>query len=109
MWFIYMMGMAFADCPQDDSYEQNDDINSAVSLGGNSATGLFVCDTDEDWFIIQGTSGQLLTIDATFLHADGDIDIKLYELAAPETSIASSVSITDNESLTHMAETTGSY
>ena len=48
-------------------------------------------------------------IDAAFVHADGDIDLKLYDATDGENDIAFSVSVSDNESLTYFVDTTGSY
>ena len=107
--FFLMASAAFANCPTDDTYEDNDTYQTAVALNGSSATGLYVCDTDSDWFLIQGTAGELLTIDASFVHADGDIDIKLYDATDSENSIDSSTGISDNETITYFVETTGTY
>lgn len=109
MLLLVMGWSAFADCPTDDSFEDNDSFEQAVLFPGPSESGLWVCYADEDWYQIQGTAGELLTIDATFAHADGDIDLKLYDATDGENDIAFSVSVSDNEQITHLAETTGPY
>ena len=56
MILLLSMGWsAFADCPADDSFEDNDSYAQAALFPGPSFNGLWVCDTDEDWFQIQGT------------------------------------------------------
>ena len=110
MIFAMILGFnAWADCPQDDAYEDNDSYQEAATLNNSSESDLFVCDTDEDWFLVSGTQGELLTIEAMFTHADGDIDLKLYDGSDFENALASSVSVSDNETLSYMADSSGSY
>ena len=100
---------AWADCPQDDSYEDNDSAQEAADLNSNAESNLYVCDSDEDWFWVSGTEGELLTIDAIFSHVDGDIDLKLYATNDWENPLSSAVTVSDNETLSYMVETSGSY
>ncbi|MEC7983737.1 MAG: hypothetical protein VX278_01155 [Myxococcota bacterium] len=110
MFVLMVVGLnAWANCPQDDAYEDNDTYDEAVALNNASESNLFVCDTDEDWFLVSGTQGELLTIEANFKHDDGDIDLKLYDGSDFDSALASAVSVSDNETLSHMVETSGSY
>jgi hypothetical protein len=63
-------------CPTD-SLEDNDSASSPATLTEGLHNGLYVCNSDEDWYVIPLLAGADLTIDATFTHAEGDIDLEL--------------------------------
>ena len=87
-------------CPTD-SFEENDAFAAAVPLTAATASTLTVCSADQDWYSIAVGAGQTLTVSALFPHAEGDVDITLYD--ATETWLASSVSVTDDEELSWTA------
>ncbi len=70
---------------------------------------------DVDVFKFRATMGQEITARATFIHANGDVDIKLFapSLAAtvgPNASATvSGLSVTDNELIQRVAAETGDY
>ena len=87
-------------CPTD-AFEENDDAASAIALPVGSHAALTVCGSDADWYSLEVAAGQTLTASALFPHAEGDVDITLYD--ASETWLASSVSVTDDEDLSWTA------
>lgn len=92
----------------DDNYEPNDTMASAYDLYGLGFDWLSTLDglgiqADEDWYQIH-TGGYSLNVRLRFRHADGDIDLALYN--ASGTLLANSVSKTDNEDITYLAGTT---
>jgi hypothetical protein len=93
---------------EDDPFEPNDTdaTPSEVSLPLNE-TGLVACPENLDYYAFDLTEGQEVTASAFFTHADGDIDIAL--IPEDYSTIASSEGTEDNESVTHVAETSGTY
>ena len=69
----------------DDNYEQNDTRLTAYDLSSQEQTFLTSINGtgiqyDDDWYKIDVTSGfNRIKIDCTFTHADGDVDIALYD------------------------------
>jgi len=59
--------------------------------------------SDEDWYVINAVAGNLILIDLTFTHAEGDIDVAFYDDGGnmdplfPGTFRANSVTSTDHE------------
>ena len=54
IFLITFVLQVWADCPQDDSYEDNDSAQEAAELNSNAESNLYVCDSDEDWFLVSG-------------------------------------------------------
>jgi hypothetical protein len=79
----------------DDEYEDNDTLATAVA--GPFAASLVSVSGDEDWFAYEVCPLGTIAVDLLFIDDDGDID--LYLRSAADTSLAASVSTTDNESL----------
>jgi hypothetical protein len=98
-------------CP--DLYENNDTAAAARAIQVGALSDLLLCNgsaagfpnNDPDWYSVFVPAGATLTVNATFTHADGDIDIDLFRATAPATSLASGNSTTDNEqaSVTNMS------
>jgi hypothetical protein len=83
----------------DDVFEDDDDPTSALLLpDSQDLVGAIACPTDPDWFGVQLFEGELLTIDASFSHAEGNIDLALQD--ATGAVLATSNSSTDGEQLT---------
>lgn len=57
---------------------------------------LRLCPGDQDWYRLEVSAGTVLTLDARFVHREGDLDLQLY-LEDGRTLIAESRSTTDNE------------
>ena len=62
----------------DDPHEPNDAQAQATEIAVGS-TQSAVCDNDAaDWFVVEAEAGTL-TVEVSFTHADGDLDVKLFE------------------------------
>jgi len=91
-------------CP--DRFENNDSQSEAAGVGVDTYTDLLMCvpdpttGPDDDWYEIYVPKDAEITADATFAHADGDIDMELYRLTqSGTTQVGSSTTDTDNESV----------
>ena len=106
---------------QDDLYEQNDVWGTSIVPPGRTAAnwegqplstiaGLGIT-RDDDWYKIETTpiGFERIVIDVTFTHADGDIDIELYNSFSSYPPIASAKSSTDNEHLDFQVRAPGEY
>ena len=92
----------------DDGFENNDsDVEAVPSLDGDVYTGMQLCDADEDWFRITLDPGDVLDVTAAFLHAEGDIDIKLFNDTL--TEVGSSTSTDDDEAINYSVFAGGDY
>ena len=103
-------GGGSSDCPAD-ALEENDSMENAVLLFEGSFGNLNVCDDDSDWYEIDLSASEVLSVAASFTHSDGDIDIRLYapEDAAAGYSTTSSISVTNNEAIEYEAEQNGMH
>lgn len=92
-----------------DRLEPNDGRASATDAGtGDSYDGLSIhSNADEDYFAVDASAGEAVTADVSFTHADGDLDVILVD--ASGTTVASSVSISDDESVEYVAPSDGQY
>ncbi len=100
---------------QDDADEDNDDpVNGTGIVSSTVKEGQVLCPNDEDWYWVYLDVDETIVLDLTFLHADGDLDLKLYDSAVtPETlwehQLAYSVSSDDNEHIEFTAEEESDY
>jgi hypothetical protein len=88
-----------------DSFEPNNTAQTAAGVTVGVYENLSICDTelspiDEDWFLVPLTVGQTLSVQTTFIHAWGDIDIAIYSPNDTAIPVAKGDSATDNELLT---------
>ena len=85
-------------CPTtpDDGFEDNDDCASAAPIGDGGYVGLFVAKADVDWYELDIEAGGTLDLNVLFTHADGDIDVYLFDDCAG-VAIAQAASGNDNE------------
>lgn len=94
----------------EDPLEDNDTREAARPLptpGPDFLIYLRACPGDDDWFSIIAIAGQELQIDVSFSHAEGDIDISLFD---PDGNwVADAHSVTDDERITYVASETGTY
>jgi len=90
-----------------DAAEPNDDRATAFAVTA-PLTDLQICGADVDWFSLQATQGQTIAVTATFRHADGDIDLALYQ-GSSTTPLQLSDSVTDDEAVTAEAPATDTY
>jgi hypothetical protein len=99
----------------DDSSEPNDVPAEAAGIwDGQALDDLVVCANDDDWYTLYLYTGERLIVDATFTHAAGDLDLKVYsEGVTPDTlaehQLASSTSSQDNEHVEYLVTQAGSY
>jgi hypothetical protein len=105
----YGMTLSWGPPPcMDDSFEPNDTEGTAAGLTNGVTESVVVCPGNEDWFKTTSVSaGDVITAEALFAHADGDIDIFLFDPSG--TQVEFSTSSTDNETITHTAAATGVY
>jgi hypothetical protein len=99
----------------DDLLEENDTPATATPVDpmGASWEGLRVCPADHDVFRIPLRVGQTVTVRATFVHAQGDVDLYLF---APGTGdlgharpLARSDGMGDGERIVYTARVTGGH
>lgn len=101
---------------EDDSVEPNDQSYFATSydrsrddLGNHGFHDLKICTDNEDWFSFHvGEMPSSIVIDLTFSHAEGDLDLYLFD-DPYRTPIASRRSESDNENMRIPAPHTGIY
>jgi len=102
---VLLAGSTWAQCPNDDSFEDNDDCATANVASTGLTAGLAVHGTsnvttgsDDDFWIIQAVpAGELLTVDVLFADVTGDIDLRLYDDPACSNSVDGAGSVSDNE------------
>ncbi|MAD60669.1 MAG: hypothetical protein CMH49_04020 [Myxococcales bacterium] len=82
----------------DDSYEDNDVFQEASVLSLGNYSDLTLTSGDDDWYAIEVCEGGTLNVDVLFSHAQGDLNVWLYDSAL--LYLAGSSSSTDNESMT---------
>jgi hypothetical protein len=99
----------------DDAYEQNDTLGAPTNHGFNwertdlsSISGPGI-QADEDWFLIDVDPAgyELVTAEALFSHAQGDIDLAIFDGSG--NRLALSNSFDDDESLNVVVPQAGSY
>ena len=114
---LLLIGTAFAEemilaqqaaiCLPDDEFEDNDSTSTATSLTTGLQIAGIVCPDDQDWFGISVAVGEVISATMNFNHADGDIDMTLYDPAG--IPVDSAISESDNEMITHTATQSGMY
>ncbi|MBR4985868.1 MAG: hypothetical protein IKY83_09025 [Proteobacteria bacterium] len=67
---------------QNDGAEPNDNILQATAIVSGQAEKRVICPGDEDWFRIDDAAG--LKAELAFKHADGDLDLAVYDGAGTE-------------------------
>ncbi|HRX86252.1 MAG TPA: hypothetical protein P5572_14625 [Phycisphaerae bacterium] len=85
----------------DDTLEENDSCAAAVPLGSVTYNNLVVKSLDEDWYELDVGSGDTLTVNAQFTHANGNINLELYD-ACGGNIVATASSSTNNEQLSYL-------
>ncbi len=100
----YVLALAQEGCgpggpaPEDDLFEDNDDLPASHLLQLGSYAGLALLPGDEDWFAIDICDGGLLTVRISFRHEAGDLQLGAYG-AAGGAPVAVSASADDDEEL----------
>jgi len=102
------IGMTPGSCSLD-RYEPNDTRTAASAISVGVHSNLYSCNLDEDHYLVRLSAGDIVTISADFNHAEGDIDLRLYE-PGNFTSVADSVTFTAPETIrNYVVGTTGDY
>ncbi len=89
----------------DDTYEDNDVQGSAWLLSAGTYPAL-VC-ADDDWYRIYVTSGSIVTASISFTHANGNLDLKLFNMVG--TLLNASTSMVNTEQVSYNVTETGYY
>jgi hypothetical protein len=98
---------------QDDAYEPNDFPVNVPSVGAGTYD-MRLCPCRDDWYAFPVEEGGRIHAVIDFIHADIDIDARLY-LSGPEgygivePPVATSAGTTDQEVIDQTAETAGTY
>lgn len=88
-----------------DSYDPNEDFTTASYLSEGWYYSL-QCD-DDDYYEFYADKGQLITVSIFFTHADGNLDLRLFDSAYSERD--GSYSWNDDEKVSWIAEYSGTY
>ncbi len=96
----YELAWEVVDAP-DDAFEDNDDIGSPSSIDVGVYPDLIVRDGDSDFYYFTTNEEEAILV-ADFVHADGDIDLALWELGSgTPTLVDTSAGVTDQEVLSN--------
>jgi hypothetical protein len=89
-----------------DSFEPNDAMGSAPSMPFGTYPSLGQCGED-DWFAFSLNTNDTISIEVSFTHAEGDIDLELY---GPDGTVAARSETTTNlESIAGTSNVTGTF
>ena len=92
---------AFLAAGADDAQEQNDTCATARAVvAGTAYTNMVVKRLDEDWYALPVSAGATLSMNMTFTHANGDVDLELYSACGGAVAL-SRVANTSNEVFTY--------
>lgn len=97
------------DVCEDDAFEDNDVLASAVMTRSDVPVEGRVCPGDADWFVLKNLElGQTVEVDLDFRHALGDLDLELHR-AGSSRPLLRSASVTDDESLRFVTSFAGDH
>jgi len=110
-----MYDLWWDDLPED-AYEENDTLGTAWHPGFNwertwlSDIGGLGIQADDDWYrIYVDAASERIQVDCQFTHAEGDIDIELYDSTGDLVPTLGGGSVTDNELIDHPIVGGGTY
>ena len=83
----------------DDALEENDSCASAVTVQPGQHADLWCSKSDPDWYTVNVAAFSSFSFDASFTHAEGDLDLALYANDCSQL-LATSTSVDDDELLT---------
>ncbi len=109
-WVLYNFEMSVDAAPllcASDALEPNNDAAMATPITTTTYIDLSVCIGDEDWYGIEADAGATLEIDLQHAEVEGNVDLFLYDAGGVE--IASSISTTDDEAISHTVADAGAY
>jgi hypothetical protein len=96
-----LLSPAVPNCATGDYFEDNDSSATAALVVAGAASGLSVCPSDDDFYAINLSPLDDISIELFFEDSEGDIDLRLYNPLG--NVVASSLSGTDHEDLSHTA------
>ena len=108
----YALDVEVGECgqgPRDDGFEDNDTPETAADLLPGIHDGLVVTAGDDDWYAVDVCAGGVLTASLAFTHADGDLDMTIVAPAPGDGVLATSLSVTDDEEASVVAQMAGAY
>ena len=85
----------------DDSREEDDILGQATALSPGIPVSGTICAGDVDWFDLPVDDGCVVDVALTFVQADGDLDLAMYD--AQQHLLDLSVSETDDEAIHYIA------
>ena len=102
-WVLtYLNGTGPVDpvCPDD---LENNDTQMEAAAVTPGAYGLLVCGmpSDDDWFSTPVAAGETITVDLSFTHSVGNIDLFLFDDLGSTTAVAQSRTTMDAESVSY--------
>ncbi len=106
----YQLDIALRTCAADvyESPTPNNDATAATPVAGLlSTTGLTLCPGDEDWYAVTLAPGGSVNVQTFFTDADGDLNLQV--LDGNGTLVASSSSITNDESVAYTSASGGTF
>lgn len=81
-----------------DAFEPNDSAAAARPIGAGVVGDLTICPYDQDWFAIVSPAGASWEVAIDFAHADGDLDLRVYDpLVSAALPVATSATSDDGE------------
>ncbi|MBW2257103.1 MAG: trypsin-like peptidase domain-containing protein [Deltaproteobacteria bacterium] len=78
----------YFDCPEDALDEPNNTQATAALIVEGGYPNLFVC--NDDWYEVDVLAGDTLTASIDFTHADGDIDVEIWDIGYIDGSAGTS-------------------
>lgn len=90
-----------------DVFEPNQDALSPAPITPGRYEDLTACPEESDFYAVELIAGQTIDLLVEFTHAEGDIDLNLYDTW--QARVAESQSSTDDESITWVADETGAW
>ncbi len=92
-----------------DALEPNGSPTIAKPLTVGTAGDLSLCPYEFDWYSFEAAAGETITLTATFVHKDGDLDMRLYEVAKFGKAVATAATKGAPEQIVFTATKTTKY
>lgn len=93
---------AFMVAGSDDAFEPDDTCATAAALMPGTYANLVAKRLGPDWYAIEVPQGARLNVSSTYLHANGDLDFRLWGACSDTGPIAEEVSDVNNESFSYV-------
>ena len=84
----------------DDAQEPNDSCAAPKVLTAATYSNLVVKRLDSDWYAVDVAAGETFTATATYTHANGDIDFRLWDACGATTPLVNANGNVNNETVT---------